>query len=383
MRKIVKENGLSMQVSLTPEEKLETKGSYSALIKGAIDEAIKLKASDIHFEPIEEGFQIRIRVCGSLQLFYTSSDDESLKISRSILRGAMLTTLKNISNLPLGKQSEAQDSRISFSKRGVDVRVNKIPTEFGEKVVYRLFNKNESKKITEVGFCKETLKDVRDAIKKKAGLIIITGETGSGKTSTIYSLIEEMDRKGLNITTLENPVERHVKGVTHTSITEKLSFSDGLRALLRQDPDVILVGEIRDEITAKLAVRAASTGHLVISTMHTNTALNIQKVFEYYGADKMQLTNSLVLGANQRLIRKICPDCSFETESGFKTVNKEGCKNCRSGFLNERVLVFEYFTRNEINNKGGVKLKKSIKEIVTKLAKKGVIDENEIFKQSH
>ncbi len=383
MQKVVKENGLSLQVSLTPEEKLESPGSYSALIKSALDEAIKQKASDIHFEPTEDGFQIRLRICGTLTLFYSSTNDSNLRINRDILRGAMLTTLKNISNLPLGKQSEAQDSRISFTKRKIDVRVNKIPTEFGEKVVYRLFDKNESKKISEVGFCDETLIDIKEAIQKKSGLIIITGETGSGKTSTIYSLIEEMDREGLNITTLENPVERHVRGVTHTSITSKLSFSQGLRALLRQDPDVILVGEIRDETTAKLAVRAASTGHLVISTMHTDSALNIPRVFEYYGADKMQLMNSLVLGANQRLIRKICQKCSIKTKKTLRSVNESGCSGCSNGFLNERFLIFEYFTRNEINKEGGITLKKSISKLVINLANKGVIDEKEILRQTH
>ncbi len=386
MRKVLKENGLSLQVTLTSEEKLESPGSYSRLIRSAVDEAIRLKASDIHFEPTNKGFKIRLRVCGTLQVYYSSEKNIDLKILPDVLRGAMFTTLKAISNIPLGKQSEAQDSRISFTKRGIDVRVNKIPTEFGEKIVYRLFNKNESKKLTDAGFPIETYNDVRSAIQKKSGLIIITGETGSGKTSTIYSLIEEMDRERLNISTLENPVERHVEGVTHTGVTQKLGFSDGLRALLRQDPDVILVGEIRDETTAKLAVRAASTGHLVISTMHTNTALNIPKVFEYYGADQMQLMESLVLGANQRLIRKICPECSTSSDKkggNFKTVNKSGCSKCSNGFLNERVLLFEYFTRDEINEKGGILLKRSIKELVIELAKKGVIDENEVHRHTH
>ena len=263
----------------------------------------KTETSDIHFEPTEFGFQIRLRVCGSLKIFYSSMSDSGLSIQADVLRGGILTTLKSISNLPLGRQAEAQDSRISFPKRNIDVRVSKIPTEFGEKIVYRLFNKNKSTHIRDVGFSSSILKDVLSALEKKTGLIIITGETGSGKTSTIYSLIEEMDRHSLNITTLENPVERHILGVNHTSVTPKFSFAEGLKALLRQDPDVIFVGEIRDNLTAQLAVRAASTGHLVISTMHTDTALNIPKVFEYYGADKMQMMNSLILGANQRLIR--------------------------------------------------------------------------------
>ncbi len=384
MQKVLKEDGLSLQVALSSEEKLESPGSYSALIKGAVDESIRTKASDIHFEPTELGFKIRLRVCGTLTLFYSSENDGALRISPDILRGAMLTTLKSISNIPLGRQSEAQDSRISFPKRGIDVRVNKIPTEFGEKIVYRLFNKKESKRLTDIGLSKDALNDVISAISKKAGLIIITGETGSGKTSTIYSLIEEMDRDGLNISTLENPVERHVDGVTHTQVSKKLSFAEGLRALLRQDPDVILVGEIRDKITAQLAVRAASTGHLVISTMHTNTALNIQKTFEYYGADHLQLMESLILGANQRLIRKICGSCSLPGKDGkYRTRNKNGCSKCSNGFLNERVLLFEYFTRNEINKGGGIKLKENIRELVINLAKKGVIDENEIHRQSH
>ena len=144
MRKVVREEGLTIQINQTPEEKLEGASSYCTLIRNSIDFAIRENASDIHFEPTAEGFKIRVRICGILNLFYSSKNDKNLSISPEILRSAMMTTLKSISNLPLGKQNEAQDSRTSFSNRGIDVRVNKVPCEFGEKVVYRLFNKNDS-----------------------------------------------------------------------------------------------------------------------------------------------------------------------------------------------------------------------------------------------
>ncbi len=374
-------NGLTTTYTLSSEEKLESSGTYTGLIRDSIDEAIRLNASDIHFEPTEKGFVIRHRICGNLKLFFNLEESKDIKMPPEILKNGITTTLKSISNIPLGRQNVAQDSGVSLPKRGVDIRVNKMPTIYGEKFVYRLFDKNQSTDLTKIGLTPQSLKDVIAATNKKSGLIIITSETGSGKTSTIYSMIEAIDRGSLNVSTLENPVERNLKGVNHTAVNDSFSFADGLRALMRQDPDVIVVGEIRDEVTAKLAVRAASTGHLVISTMHTNTALNIPMVFEYYGADKLQMMRSLILGANQRLVKRICQNCALSTENGFKRANEKGCRQCFSGFENKRELLFEYFTSEQIKENMELGLKVSMNEIFNNLAKKGVIDEREIYRQ--
>ncbi len=381
---IKKENGLSIHITLSPEQKLNQAGTYTGLIRDAIDSAITANASDIHFEPTEEGYKIRLRICGILMTFYDFRKSKNNSIKPDILRNGITTTLKSVFNVQLGKQNIAQDGGVELPERGMSIRINKTPVTHGEKFVFRLFNKASTKKITDIGLSKVALNDVKQSLEKKSGLIIITGETGSGKTSTIYSMIEHIDRERLNVSTLEDPVERTIDGVNHTPITPSFSFSDGLRALMRQDPDVILIGEIRDEATAKLAVRAGSTGHLVISTMHTNTALNIPKVFEYYGADKLQLMNSLILGVNQRLIARLCQHCSLKGKlfKNSKLINKKGCQNCNGGIDGTRELIFEYFTANEIQG-DTINLKQNIGTLALNLVKKGVIDENELLRQGN
>ena len=375
--RIEKIDGLTIQRPLSTEEKLESPGPYTALIRDALEYAIQNGASDIHFESTNEGIQIRVRIGGVLEVFHSSDGNIPQSLSPRTLRKSFFMELKRISNLSLGKFGVAQDSRISFERRRIEVRVNLVPTIFGEKVVYRLFFKDRSFSLGQTGYRTDTLTDIRSVMNKSSGLILLSGETGSGKTTTLYSILNELDRKSLNISSLEDPVEHIFEGVNHTQVSEKFSFADGLRALLRQDPDVMLVGEIRDSETAKLVNRAAQTGHLVFSTVHTNRALNIPAVFEFYGVSKEEVLPNILLGANQRLLRSLCPHCAKPVDqSGLKRAHRAGCLHCRNGFKTERQVLFEYFLGNA--GQGEISLKRSMDEEVLTYAKTGVIDYDEM-----
>lgn len=378
--RIEKVDGLSIQRPFTTEEKLESPGPYAALIRDSIDCAIQGGASDIHFESTEDGIQIRIRIAGALEVFHSSGRTPLKTLSPRTLRKGFFMELKRIANLSLGKFGVAQDSRISFEKRRLEVRVNLIPTIYGEKVVFRLFFKDRSFDLSKTGYRDEALADILSVIGKSSGLIIMSGETGSGKTTTLYSILNELDRKVVNISSLEDPVEHIFPGVNHTQVSERFTFADGLRALLRQDPDVILVGEIRDTETARLVNRAAQTGHLVFSTVHTNRAMNIAGVFEFYGVKREEVVPNILLGANQRLVSKICSACRVRVAGKpYWTANPKGCPQCRMGFERSRQVLFEYFLNTEAGTE--LKLKRSIEQEVLDYAKEGVIDCDEM--QNH
>ena len=375
--RVEKIDGLSIQRLLSTEEKLEGLGPFVALIRDAIDSAISNGASDIHFEPTHEGILIRHRVGGVLEVFHSSKNNRLKSLSPATMRKSFFMELKRIANLSLGLFGVAQDSRISLEKRRIEARVNLIPTIYGEKVVLRLFSRDRNFSLENAGYKGEALKDIRSVIRKNSGLVIISGETGSGKTTTLYSILNELDRKVLNISSLEDPVEHIFDGVTHTQVNSRFGFGDGLRALLRQDPDVILVGEIRDADTAKLVNRAAQTGHLVFTTVHTNRALSIPGVFEFYGVKSEEVVPNILLGANQRLVRSLCRRCSVQDQtSNLWRASDSGCEECRNGYARERKVIFEYFLN--LKSEQTVKLKRTIEEEVMQYAKEGVIDEREI-----
>lgn len=375
--RVEKVDGLSIQRLLSTEEKLEGAGPFVALIRDSIDFAASNGASDIHFEPTREGILIRIRIGGILEAFHSSKDNQLKSLSALTMRKSFFMDLKRIANLSLGKFGVAQDSRITLEKRRIEARVNLIPTIYGEKVVIRLFFKDRNFSLESAGYKDGALADIRSVIRKNSGLVIISGETGSGKTTTLYSILNELDRKILNISSLEDPVEHIFDGVTHTQVNSRFGFGEGLRALLRQDPDVILVGEVRDTETAKLVNRAAQTGHLVFTTVHTNRALSIPGVFEFYGVKSEEVIPNILLGANQRLVRSLCRHCSIQdTASKLWRANDTGCEHCRRGYARERKVIFEYFLN--LKAEKTAKLKRTIEDEVMQYAKEGVIDENEI-----
>lgn len=303
----------------------------------------KLKnASDIHIEPTEHDVQIRFRIFGEMTL--------PQKNIPKFLQDVFLSDLKKILGLSIAISGRPQDSRASFSEYGIDVRANLLPTIYGEKVVLRILDLGRNFKLSSVGFSNQTVEDLKLALEEPNGVILISGPTGSGKTTTLYSLLNELGPQRKNIVTLEDPVEYRLKGMNQVQISPKISFGQGLRAILRQDPDIILVGEIRDEETADLCFKAASTGHLVLSTIHANGAREVCERLEKLGVEKYLLKSNLRFSAAQKLLPKICENCSSTIGSAEKArVLKPtpGCNQCVGG-ITGRIPILEYLDKKAV-----------------------------------
>jgi type IV pilus assembly protein PilB len=324
------------------------------LVNGMLGDAIKKGASDIHLEPYEKVFRIRFRIDGILY------DVMSPPLK---LKNAITSRLKIMSQLDIAERRLPQDGRIKIKMdrdRDVDFRVSVLPTLFGEKVVLRLLDKSGLQlDMTHLGFEESDLKHFTKAIGQPFGMILVTGPTGSGKTTTLYSALSQLNKVDRNITTAEDPVEYNLMGVNQVQIHEDidLTFANSLRAFLRQDPDIILVGEIRDYETAEISIKAALTGHLVLSTLHTNDAPSTVSRLLNMGIEPFLISSSIILIIAQRLVRKICPDCKAPTtlpdqacvdlgitpeEIRDITLYKgSGCKNCSNTGFRGRVAVFE------------------------------------------
>lgn len=376
---------LVVSKNLTDDEKLEEDAPYSKLFKEVMIEAKKKSASDIHIEPTSEGVTIRFRLFGTLATY------KSLKKEH---REGFISKVKNIVNMDLAIVGKPQDARASFRLLKTDIRANSLPNLWGEKIVLRLLDQERDFRLEQSGLSMDAVKTLRAVSKRKDGLILISGPTGSGKTTTLYSVLYELPRDKLNVSTLENPVEYQLAGVNQVNIREDgvSTFEGSLRALMRQDPDVILVGEIRDHQTASLAFKAASTGHLVFSTVHANGSKEVVERLINLGVDTFTIKSNLRLSAAQRLIPLICPHCSTETtqkesellgiEGKFKKINVDGCPQCRSG-VTGRIAVLEYMAEDEIKHfidspKDSVNVpKKSLKNEIIELAKAGKVDFSE------
>lgn len=296
-----------------------------------LSDAIHRKASDIHFEPYQQHLRVRFRIDGLLhEIFF-------LPIAMS---DQVISCLKVLANLDIATKRMPQDGRLTFhSYLGFfkDCRVSTCPTIYGEKMVIRLLDANtQIRPIEKLGLQSRDQKIILDALKKPQGMILVTGPTGSGKTITLYTLLNILNQSHRNIATIEDPVEMHIEGINQTAINAKtgLNFSLILRALLRQDPDVVMIGEIRDQETVEMAIRAAQTGHLVLSTVHTNTAPEAITRLLHMGIAPHQLCSALTLVIAQRLVRKLCEHC------------EHGCINCTNGF-DGRIGVFELMPINE------------------------------------
>jgi type IV pilus assembly protein PilB len=266
--------------------------------------AVDGKASDIHIEPTREELKVRFRVDGVLHT--------SLKLPVSVER-AVVARIKVLSSLKLDERRKPQDGRFSatIDARRIDFRVSTFPTYHGEKVVMRILDRaHESLTLENLGMKAVDIETLRLALKRPYGIIIISGPTGSGKSTTLYAMLQEVDREGLNVVSLEDPVEYDVAGVSQSQVRPEIgyTFASGLRSILRQDPDIIMVGEIRDKETAQLAIQAALTGHLVLTTLHTNNAIGIVPRLVDMGVDPYLIAPTLVLSIAQRLVRRRCPD---------------------------------------------------------------------------
>ncbi len=267
-------------------------------------------ASDIHIEPWREQVKVRFRVDGEMNTSLTLP---------SRVHAAVVARIKILSNMRLDEKRKPQDGRFTtkVEDRKIDFRVSTFPTYFGEKVVMRLLDQEKGvKKLDELGLSKRNLKLIKEAIKKPYGLVLISGPTGSGKTTTLYSMLNELDREHQNVLSLEDPIEYNIEGLSQSQVQPDIgyTFASGLRTTLRQDPDIIMVGEIRDKETAQLAIQAALTGHLVFSTIHTNGAVGVIPRLLDMGVDPYLIAPTLVLAIAQRLASKLCPNAGVPVE---------------------------------------------------------------------
>lgn len=341
-------------VEIIDVEKAGDDAPIVKLVNLMLTEAIKMRASDIHIESYEKRFRIRFRVDGGLY--------EKLQPSPSVAN-AVTSRIKIMSKLDIAEKRRPQDGRLKIALKGgqeIDFRVSVLPTLFGEKIVLRLLDKsNLQLDMTRLGFEQDELDLFKDAIYQPYGMILITGPTGSGKTTTIYSALAELNKPDVNISTAEDPVEFNIEGINQCQMNPDvdLNFSAALRAFLRQDPDVIMVGEIRDFETAEIAFKAALTGHMVVSTLHTNDAPSTVNRLLNMGVEPFLVTSAVNLIVAQRLIRKLCANCKQphhvepqvlidlgipESQIGsFQVMRAEGCAACNDLGFKGRIAVYE------------------------------------------
>ncbi len=281
----------------------------SRIVSVIIRHAVEARASDIHIEPYAKESRVRYRVDGILHT--------SLSLPKSI-HNAVISRVKVLAKLKLDETRIPQDGRIRLivNNREVDFRISTLPLVSSEKVVMRILDTSKgAPSLEELGFNKLALRRIREGIKKTSGIFLVTGPTGSGKTTTLYSLLTILNQEGVNISTLEDPIEYEIKGINQSQVRPKVgfSFASGLRSLLRQDPNIIMVGEVRDEETAELSIHASLTGHLVLSTLHTNDALGAVFRLLDMKIERFLLSSTLKTVIAQRLSRKLCEHCKKET----------------------------------------------------------------------
>lgn len=349
------------QLSLKIMRNLQLQGKHNILqgyrnklpvadfIDCLLENAYKLQAGDIHLEPQEKYLQIRLRIDGKLVLIYKASNQIS---------NFLISYLKLISNLDIAEKRLPQDGKFIFSAQNIDIRISTIPVLFGEKVVLRLLgNKENLLNLNQMGFSKMNLKYFKDMISASSGLIVITGPVNSGKSTLLYASLNYLNRLDTNIITIEDPVELNLEGINQMQVNQKagMDYAVALRASLRQDPDIVMIGEIRDEMVAKQAITTALTGHLVLTTLHTKNALGVPARLIDLGVSPVMLSIALLGMTSQRLVRKICPKCKISYKPsenslealllgkdfylGMDLYKGEGCKYCNyTGFLGQIAL---------------------------------------------
>ena len=327
----------------------------TTLVDSIIKTAMRKRASDIHIEPMEESIRVRYRIDGELV--------KAAEIGRE-KQNQIIGRLKSISNM-FQERQESQDGRIILYP-DYNIRVSSQKNIYGEKFVLRLLRKNMNiRGLEELGFeCSD--EDFRKKLNKRNSITIIAAPTGEGKTTTLYSIIDQLNKPSINITTIEDPVEIRIPGLNQIEITEKLRFSDSLRTVLRQDPDIVLVGEIRDKETAEIAMQAGQTGHYVLSTIHTIDSIEVITRLRKMGISNYDIASTLATSISQRLMRRICPKCAIKREFTDKekelingilkkynvtvdfkdkyTYTPTGCKYCNNTGYFERVGMFETLT---------------------------------------
>ena len=337
----------------------EDEASIIRFVNQVLKDAIELRASDIHLEPFEDEFRIRYRIDGELQ-------EVPVPAQLKRFQPAIVSRVKILSHLNIAEKRLPQDGRIKvrIESAEVDIRVSVIPMLHGEAVVMRLLRQNSTLRgLADIGLNRRELEHFQHVLGLPHGIILVTGPTGSGKTSTLYTALNEINDSVRKIITVEDPVEYQLKGVNQIQVNEKsgLTFARGLRSILRHDPDVILIGEIRDAETAQIAVQASLTGHLVFSTLHTNDAPGALTRLVDMGVEPYLVASSLEAVLAQRLVRVLCPHCkqvddsaraqSFKAKLGIapdKTIFKSvGCRECRNTGFFGRHAIFEWMDTDE------------------------------------
>jgi len=308
------------------------------LVNLVLFEAVQARASDVHVQPYEQSLFVRLRIDGVLY--------DSFELPKS-LQDEVISRIKVMGHMNIAEKRLPQDGRatVQAGDRAIDLRIATLPTTFGERAVIRLLDKGERLyTAVELGMEDRTLDRFRRLITSEHGIVLVTGPTGSGKTTTLYAALREIDSKRHNIITLEDPVEYRLPGISQTQISDKkgMTFASGLRSVLRQDPDIIMVGEIRDRDTAVMAIQSALTGHLVFSTLHTNDAASAITRLLDLGIEPYLLASSVIGVLAQRLVRRLCPQCAGGKESAAR-----GCEACRGTGFRGRIGIFELLAVDE------------------------------------
>ncbi|MGD8970080.1 MAG: type II secretion system ATPase GspE [Desulfobacterales bacterium] len=329
------------------------------LVNHILSQSIKARASDIHIEPYQDSFKVRYRIDGILYDLLTPP---------KWIQPALISRIKVMAKLNIAEKRLPQDGRldIKIGAQEIDVRVSTIPTSFGERVVLRLLNKTSAVfDLPEIGLSPDRLAVLKELVQSPNGIILNTGPTGSGKTTTLYAILTTINKPDINIITIEDPVEYQIKGISQIQVNPKidLTFARGLRSIVRQDPDVILIGEIRDKETADIAVQSALTGHLVFSTLHTNDSASAITRLVDIGVEPFLISSSLIAVIAQRLLRTLCNDCkeAYQPDDlAFKSIGMDpkrfsdrriyrarGCENCFHTGYKGRNAIFEIMVLNE------------------------------------
>lgn len=370
----------------------------SELLSIILAGSIKLSSSDIHLEPTEENVKMRIRIDGIL--------NDVLDISSGTYH-LLLSRIKLLAGLKLNIHDQSQDGSFSVvlninnEIKEIEIRTSVLPADYGESIVMRILNPESLKSIEELGLRKDLLNMFKKEIKKPNGMIIVTGPTGSGKTTTLYAFLRHIRRPEIKIITIEDPIEYRLEGTSQTEVHSKkgYDFANGLRAIVRQDPDVILVGEIRDLETAEIAIQASLTGHLVFSTLHTNDAAGTIPRLTSLGAKVTNMSPAINLAIAQRLVRKVCPKCSekkkmpkeeyqkikeglsklpsklkkeLKISEDIKILEPQGCDYCNNTGYKGRIGIFEAILIDE-DMQDLILKNPSIPEVKRLASKKGMV----------
>jgi type II secretory ATPase GspE/PulE/Tfp pilus assembly ATPase PilB-like protein len=341
---------VSVEAMLAQQERTGREPPVDALLEAMLRQAIDLEASDVHFEPDEFFLRVRLRLDGVLKQVHLVQAD---------WRNKLTVRLKLQAGMNIAESRAAQDGRFSmqFGTHVLDFRVSCLPTAHGENIVLRILDKRKSiVPLKQLELSQETMARIGRILQRPEGMVLVTGPTGSGKTTTLYSMLASISTEGVNVMTLEDPIEYPLPLIRQTQVNDKVTFADGVRALMRQDPDVILVGEIRDQETAEMAFRAAMTGHQVFATLHTNSALAAVQRLRDIGVPTDLIAGNLIGVIGQRLVRRLCKACRAEVAittqeaSWFKGIGLPaptrlwravGCAACGSNGYRGRLLLAE------------------------------------------